>query len=185
MSFFPHLMMPSQKLDIGEGRNIYSVKMSKCWQPRLFISSLHFAFTHLPVYGCLHFFFFRGLLMGPSYSHLWSIDRYWLSVLTCLKAGCMLSSFPGDQMNWEVQMPENVLVWFPLLPCLTSFFPLPAFPRSTFFIKPFHPNPSPSVCSWSSPSEMVLQQIWEATHRVSSFIYASHINRKERKKLGF
>lgn len=113
-------------------------------------------------------FFFRGLLMGPSYSHLWSIDQYWLSVLTCLKAGFMLSSFPWDQMNWEVHMPENVLAWFPLFPCLTSFFPLPAFPGGAFFINPFHPNPSPSVCSWSSPSEMVLQQIWKATHRVSS-----------------
>lgn len=30
VSFFPHLMMPSQKLDTGEGRNSYSMKMSKC-----------------------------------------------------------------------------------------------------------------------------------------------------------
>lgn len=65
MSFFPHLVMPSQKLDIGEGRNIYSMKMSKCWKPKLFISSLRFAFTHLPVYGCLHLVFSEVYWWGP------------------------------------------------------------------------------------------------------------------------
>lgn len=124
-------------------------------------------------------FFFRGLLMGPSYSHLWSIDQYWLSVLTCLKAGFMLSSFPWDQMNWEVHMPENVLAWFPLFPCLTSFFPLPAFPGGAFFINPFHPNLEAAHLKWYS-SKSGKQPIGSA-----AVIYASHINRKERKKLGF
>lgn len=112
-------------------------------------------------------FFFRrstdGALLFPPLVH-WPILAQYAHMSQGRIYALKLPMGPnelGGPDAWE----RAHLVSFP---SLSSFFPLPAYPGSSFFINAFHTNPSPSVCSWSSPSEMVLQQIWEATPRVSS-----------------